>query len=59
MWVHDEERRVPDGVIERARAKCINCGNVQKKYIKSWYTGGIPCALRTRYCERCGSENIK
>lgn len=56
MWVHDEQRRVPDRIIERARVKCLSCGNVQKKYIKSWYTGGIPCALRTRYCERCGSE---
>lgn len=58
MWVHDEQKNVPDKVIETAKVKCISCGNIQNKYIKSWYTGGAPCALRSRYCRACGSARV-
>jgi hypothetical protein len=59
MWVHNEQKYVADKLISIAKVKCISCGNIQNKYVKSHYTGGEECVLRSSYCEKCGSARLK
>lgn len=56
MWLHDEAREIPRITVETERVVCRNCGNVQRKYIKTWYSGGIPCVIKGKYCNRCGED---
>lgn len=56
MWLHDEEREIPRTTVETERVVCWNCGKVQRKYIKTWHSGGIPCAIKSKYCDRCGED---
>lgn len=56
MWSHDEQKRVNDGYVAMATVRCSHCGSIQKKYVKSHYTGGTPCVLLARYCRGCQKE---
>lgn len=56
MWSHDEQKHVTRLYVETAYIKCPHCNAPVKKYVESWYTGGHPCVLLTKYCRFCGSS---
>lgn len=56
IYLHEEQRSITKIEFLAAYVTCRNCGRKQRKYVESWYSGGFPCALKSRYCEICGSE---
>ena len=58
IFLHDEQRRITKNELLTAMVKCRDCGNVQRKYVESWYSGGFPCALKSKFCRECGSDRL-
>lgn len=56
MWSHDERKEISDAHANTAMIRCPYCGAFVKKYVKSWYTGGIPCAVLVKYCRLCNQS---
>ena len=54
IWCHERGCYISMFEFYHHFVKCPNCGAYQRKYVKSWYTGGQPCALLSSYCSSCG-----
>lgn len=56
IWSHNENKEISNFIADHSEVICPKCGRYVKKYVKSHYTGGIPCVLLTKYCNFCGGE---
>lgn len=56
IWSHDENRYVPILEVAYSLVRCPKCGQMVHKYFKTWYTGGMPCVILARQCEKCRAE---
>lgn len=54
IWCHDLNAWVTELDVKFMIVRCPYCGEKNNKYVKSHYTGGMPCVLLTKYCSKCG-----
>lgn len=47
IWSHNENKEISNFIADHSEVICPKCGRYVKKYVKSHYTGGIPCVLLT------------
>ena len=53
IWLHDEQRYIPVSTALYTTVICKYCGCRVTKYIRSHYTGGEECVVKTEYCMFC------
>lgn len=56
MWQHEEQKEISDFEFTTSCVVCSKCGQVNRKYIESHYTGGNRCCIKAKYCSICGTS---